>query len=122
MEQNTIERGARLIINFMGVKPIKHPTAEIYSWKDGVFFYVSETTEEKVMDAIVKYSKYHTSWNWLKPVIDKIIESIGFKTVDECSDEEWFQSTRITQMYIGVSIETAFFYVTEYLEWFNKSK
>lgn len=63
---------------------------------------------------------FHLDWNWIKLVIDKIISGIGVKTVDECTDEEWFQITRITQMYIGVDISTAAHYVNEYLIWYNK--
>ena len=65
--------------------------------------------------------KYHSSWDWLKPVIDKIINSIGIKTIDECNDEEWFQYNRISRMYIGIEIKLAFHYVVEFIKWYNKN-
>lgn len=64
--------------------------------------------------------KYHLSWDWLMPVIHEIIKRTGVKTIDECSDEEWFQTTRITRMYIGITIDLAFYYVVEYIKWHNK--
>lgn len=66
--------------------------------------------------------KYHCSWDWLMPVIRKIINDIGVKTAAECTSEEWFQNTRICQMYIGIDIELAFYYVVEYIKWHNKNK
>ena len=56
------------------------------------------------------------------PVIKQIIASNALKTIDECSDEEWFQITRITNMYIGVSVEQAYHYVVEYIKWHNSQQ
>jgi hypothetical protein len=65
--------------------------------------------------------EYYTSWDCLMPVINQIIKTIGVKSIDECTEEEWFRSTKITRMYIGTPIESAFKYVTEYIRWYNKS-
>lgn len=109
----------RLILDFMGIKP-HSVIPDIYYWNDAPFFYISEDTPEKVMDGIVEYSKYHTSWDWLKPVIDKIITTIGVATVDECTDEEWRLHTSISRMHIGIPIEWAYNYVIEWLKWYYK--
>lgn len=61
----------KLIAQFMGVKPTME-SPDVYSYKDGVFFMVREDTPEKVMEAIADYAKYHTSWDWLMPVLDEI--------------------------------------------------
>lgn len=57
MEQNEIIEGNRLIADFMGVKIGE----DKYSWRPGV----QEPLQEY-------HLAYHTSWNWLKPVVDKI--------------------------------------------------
>lgn len=65
----------RIICEFMGVRP-KMESPDVYTYKDGVFFMVREHNPEKVMEAIVGYVKYHSSWDWLMPVLDKI-EKMG---------------------------------------------
>lgn len=66
----------RIICEFMGVKP-KMESPDVYTYNDGIFFSVREDNPEKVMDAIVKYAKYHTSWDWLIPVVKKIREVVN---------------------------------------------
>lgn len=68
------------------------------------------------------YMKYHLSWDWLMPVIGEIINRIGFKTVMECTEEEWFQSTKISRMPIYTSIEQAHYNVVEYIKWYKRHK
>jgi hypothetical protein len=61
----------KLIAEFMGIKPtMERP--DVYSYVDTPFFMVREDNPEKVMEAIAKYAKYQTSWDWLIPVIKKI--------------------------------------------------
>lgn len=66
--------------------------------------------------------KYHKSWNWLKPIIDNIVQQIGVKTIDDCDDEEWFITINITRMSISVSIEYAWKRVIEFIKWYNKQQ
>lgn len=65
----------KLILNFMGVKPTME-SPDVYSYSDGIFFSVRKNTPEEVMNAIAKYAKYQTSWDWLIPVIKKIREVV----------------------------------------------
>lgn len=109
----------KLIVNFMGLEPIEG-LRKFSIYKD--YILVNCETKEEALDSFCENTKYHISWHWLKPVIDAIIKSIGIKTVDECTEEEWFQYTRITQMYIGVDIALAYHYVIEYLKWYNNQK
>jgi len=67
----------KLIAEFMGVFDKILSTGNIYSWSDAPFFYTTEDSKEKVMENIAKYSKYHSDWNWLMGVVEKI-ESLGF--------------------------------------------
>jgi len=84
-----ITESNKLIAEFMGVKP-RMESPDVYTFNDGIFFSCRENNPEKVMDAIAKYSKYHTSWDWLMPVIGKILD-ISFQ--DE-GDAEDFYSIR----------------------------
>jgi len=64
----------KLIAEFMGVHDeisLDSIAGNIHSWSDAPFFYITEDSKEKVMEGITKYSKYHTSWDWLMPVVQK---------------------------------------------------
>tara|TARA_R110002051_G_scaffold101896_2_gene173052 strand:+ start:171 stop:494 length:324 start_codon:yes stop_codon:yes gene_type:complete len=71
----------KLIAEFMGVHDeisLDSIAGNIHSWSDSPFFYITEDSKDKVMEGIAKYSKYHTSWDWLMPVVNKIeIENEG---------------------------------------------
>lgn len=71
MTKKEILDSNRIIAEFMGLRP-KMISPDQYSWSDGPTFYTENDTPEKVMDDIVEYAKYHTSWDWLMPVVIKI--------------------------------------------------
>ena len=65
----------KLIAEFMGLYDeisLDSIAGNIHSWSDAPFFYITEDSKEKVMEGITEYSKYHTSWDWLMPVIEEI--------------------------------------------------
>lgn len=117
MNIDEILQGNKLIAKFMGeINAISDlyylPNFGKYVNQYGIIDYVDTFRASEL--------KYHSSWDWLMPVMRKIINGIGVRTVDECSDEEWFQSTRIAQMYIGIDIAIAHHYVVEFITWYNK--
>ena len=61
----------KIIAEFMGLKP-KMESPDIYVFNDMPYFSVRENNPEDVMNAIVKYSKYNSDWNWLMQVVEKI--------------------------------------------------
>ena len=119
----------RLILDFMGVKPhLQSP--DVYTWNDGLFYSIAETTPEKVMEGISKYAKYHSDWNWLMEVVEKIEEG----TFD---DENSFNVTIgatcycVIQDSFGELIEvigeeetkqeSVYKAVVEFIEWYNNN-
>lgn len=65
----------KLIAEFMGLHDeisLDSIAGNIHSWSDSPFFYITEDSKEKVIEGITEYSKYHTSWDWLMPVVIKI--------------------------------------------------
>ena len=54
--------------------------------------------------------------------LDKIINMIGVKTVDECTDEEWRYYTMISRMWIGVSIVEAWVLVEDFVCFYNSGR
>lgn len=127
----TIEKNNRMIAEFMGVKP-KMESPDVYTYSDGVFFMCRENNPEKVMDAIAGYVKYHTSWDWLMPVVEKIESFQDGKEGDamRCHlyDVEIRQHSCIIES-VGIEmlgfhskIEATYFAIVAFIEWYNENK
>tara|TARA_B110000967_G_scaffold128632_1_gene131382 strand:+ start:4587 stop:4952 length:366 start_codon:yes stop_codon:yes gene_type:complete len=67
-----MEKNNKLIAEFMGLNAQILSTNNVHSWNDAPFYYITEDSKEKVMEGVSEYSKYHTSWDWLMPVVEKI--------------------------------------------------
>ncbi len=52
-------------------------------------------------------AKYHSSWDWLMPVVEKI---------DSMRDEERF---KVTALFLGTSIKDVHAAVVDYIKWYN---
>ena len=92
MENNN--KNNKLIVEFMNIEDQIISTRNIYSWNDAPFFYTSGDSKDKVMDDIVKYSKYHESWDWLMPVANEIIKSRDEQNTDsDLTDLKYALST-----------------------------
>ena len=98
----------KLIAEFMGVDTQILSTGNIHSWSDAPFFYITEDSKEKVMEGIAKYSKYHESWDWLMPVVDKCYTS----NMQHPNDN-------ITQGLIDVDIKATYQAVVEFIKEYN---
>ena len=106
----------KLIAAFMGVKPDGDWFNGQELFKAGLPFYYG------LMGNGTNDLKFHCSWDWLMPVIQKIIKTIGYKSVEYCTTEEWYNYTNIARMYIGIDIQHAHYYVVEFIYWYNKNK
>lgn len=104
MASNEELSGNWLIAEYMKLKKV------VYG-ETGVTYYIDNVPYQ------VDKLRYHLSWDALKPVIDKILKEIAFKTEDECTKDEWYIYQDIAGMYIGVDIAQAHHYVVEYLKW-----
>jgi hypothetical protein len=66
--------------------------------------------------------QYHTSWNWLMPVVEKI-EDMSYELRKDAAECSLFNFE--TQHYIVVSgggIKAIHQLVVEFIKWYNKSK
>jgi len=100
----------RIILEFMDVHPKK--IMNYYTWNDSIWFSVREKSEEKAMNSIVKYSKYHTDWNWLMEVIEKCSNIAA----ELDAWEEYYQITDFIPR-----IDTTHRAVIQFIEWYNKN-
>ena len=80
----------KLIAEFMGVHDeisLDSIAGNVHSWSDAPFFYITEDSKEKVIENISEHSKYHESWDWLMPVIRKVLTSIDIDSLNYDTDE-----------------------------------
>ena len=117
----------KLIAEFMGVFDKILSTRNIYSWSDAPFFYTTEDSKEKVMENIAKYSKYHSDWNWLMEVVEKI-ESLGFDFAIYTGSSVSIINTDNTPFKEVVSEgcknkkEAVYNACLQFIKWYNKHK
>ena len=103
----TIEEKNGMIANFMGVK-FKDDNEYINELKEmrsnGIFF------EQGYMASELKY---HTSWDWLMPVVDAIYNTdIDEQATNEIGD--------ITHALLDVNINAVHEAVVNFIEFYNK--
>ena len=96
----------KLIAEFMGLENQILSTGNIHSWSDAPFFYITKNSKEEVMKGIVKYSKYHKSWDWLMPVIEKITELC----------EEPQELDELKHALLCVDIKSVYFIIVEFIK------
>ena len=129
--KNIIENN-KLIAEFMGLFDKILSTGNIHSWSDATFYYCTEDSKEKVIEGIIKYSKYHTDWNWLMKVVEKIhsMQSYGVLinpngTYIQDEDDKvicmTFKNEEVNGEIISSSnIEATFNCCVEFVKWYNE--
>lgn len=111
---NTIENN-KLIAEFMGGKP-----------KDGKYWFIPYHCLVN-MDTIEigngRISKYHTSWDWLMPVVEKIWNIIGNRSslfYFEVDEEFTIYGKEKPSMDSNKS--NCYLAVVEFIKWYNENK
>ena len=141
---NTLE-GNKLIAEFMGYKPVRCSNG--FAWdigksipsKDHLF-----PIQGKLITKYCNYLKFHTSWDWLMPVVEKI-ESLNLGTIKLDEDDmfrnanavfrieykdvyidlyggmkkqdEWMEQTQFHS-----KLDATYKAVLEFIQWYNENK
>jgi hypothetical protein len=110
---NTTENN-KLIAEFMGrsISPIT--LAEFRKLKP--------RDKHLVSGAFVEDLQYHSDWNWLMEVVNKVNRTIGVKTIDECTKEEWVVYGMVKSLYLGTPIDYVYNACVQFVQWYNKNK
>ncbi len=127
MEEQKIIEGNKLIAEFMGAECLSPKTKFSYfdfgndwSENEGIF-------QQKIH---IRMLKYHSSWDWLMPVVEKVrdkncIVSIWFNrqlntnnTTIANFEDGWKKDINIS----GVGIESTYKSVIEFIKWHNNQK
>ena len=134
MTDEEILNGNELIAKFMGYQILnkKYETQYMCSSNESAW---TVTEGEIVCDSqgrevddesqepylYLEHLPFNSSWDWLIPVVEKIISTIGLKTTDECTTDELKLYTTISQMRIGTPKDIVFYNVVKYIELYNKN-
>lgn len=124
----------KMILDFMGVKPIYNSYTNKYTYSDGIYFTVSDDSYDKVMDSMSEYSKYNSDWNWIMGVVEEIglrnfhdknlmgivtIYGLNRTSIRCYINEELINVIDCSDVSgIGATYEA----VCEFIEWYNKNK
>jgi hypothetical protein len=63
---------------------------------------------------------FDTDWNWLMEVVNKVNRTIGVKTIDECTKEEWVVYGMVKSLYLGTPIDYVYNACVQFVQWYNK--
>lgn len=65
---------------------------------------------------------FHSSFDWLMPVVHKITDISRFKSIDECTPEQWQYYKSISSLPISSEIHHIWFAVVRFIQWYNTQK
>ena len=68
------------------------------------------------------YLKFHISLDWLILAVEKIKELTQFKTIDECSQEEWEVAIGVTRLSITTDTLIIWMAVIQFAKWHKKRR
>jgi hypothetical protein len=80
MNKDQIIENNKVIMKYMGIEP-KFILGK-YRWDDLPYFVTSNESKRKTINSVAEYVKYHKSWDWLMPVVEKIEEDFEDLDID----------------------------------------
>jgi hypothetical protein len=61
--------------------------------------------------------EYHSSWDWLMPVVEKIRTTAGCLINSDSQEKKY--AFMLFSLSVTTPIETVYLYVSNYIEWYN---
>jgi hypothetical protein len=118
-----------LIAEFMGVKETKDSfisyghDAPCWYTTNGLLRSSTFTVPNKSFSEFVHESRYHLSWDWLMPVVEKIIQIKGSHFIyDHTVLEIFMYGKRIVRIGDATMIGNYYNGVVEFIKWYNTQK
>jgi len=115
-----------LIAEFMGLKPNRAPYQESFIWDN--YADIRELADI-VMHEIGDeqwyiYPRFHESWDWLMPVVEKILSSDMYHKIGETETSIVGTShmSHVKTSLMSAHILTVYEAVVEFIKWYNKNK
>lgn len=118
MENKEILEYNKRCAEFLGVNKTLSsyylPKFGLYVNKYGEVYYEEVFREEEL--------KFHSDWNWIMEVVEAIVEKTKFKTIEECSENEWYATIGITKLAITFKKEAVVQAINRFLIWYQNNK
>lgn len=115
MNNQSIEEGNKAISLFMNDRRTADLIKDMdYDKTQGKDFHLNE-------EATLRQFKYHTSWDWLMPVvekIDKLFDEESDNWMNKILDEDF---PRITDLKITTPREYVWDAVIQFIKWYNQN-
>ena len=99
----TVEDTNRIIAEFI---ECSNPFNEI---TDATLYKVSQGTFE------LSELKYHTSWDWLMPVVEKIYDKM------ESMPEDFLRRSRLHECLLDINLNNLYNFVVKFIKWYNNN-
>lgn len=115
MTQEEIIEGNKFIADFMGGKWV----TDMSSHEFGGFMELKNPKDLYFCDTTLL--KYHSSWDWLMPVIAKIMALNLQESNDLCQREPSFYIRPIRNVLCGIDIEETWLAVVKFIKWYNNT-
>lgn len=115
MNKDILE-GRILIDDFMGYTVTERiDEYKVYVWKNKTHYVVHECHREE--------GEYHTSWDWLMPVVEKIEKKKGVHfVISELGCDIYSFGKHISNCREETKILTVWQAVVEFIKWYNQNK
>ena len=124
-------KGNKLIAEFMGMKSMLVSEYENYEGSDRSSVHFAD-----------HYQNYHSSWDWLIPVVEKITYELQFRyaghKLNEADAMEWYKwkryfqkekntcklitATEGVQLLTSSNIYRVYSFVVGFIQWYNENK
>ena len=132
MGQNKIIEGNKLIAEFMTPwrdkrkksYPFPFPVIEVVPAEHLMGYGHIPEGGIKHFEGTPDMMKYHSSWDWLMPVVEKI-ESLGYDfSIDNCYVRIWDGGQSDFEMTFSepTKLLTTYFAVIEFIKWYNNER
>ncbi len=128
MELAKIIEGNKLILKYLNIKCLDYPDFGVFVILPDYMYHLHEPTLHEKINGIYEYQvhvrdlKFHTSYDWLKIILNKIQSDNPFKTIDECADKEWFYLSTICRATLSDSTENIYKTIVSYLKFYYNIK
>ena len=109
----TQQEGNKLIFMFMGAKEMSSQTDP-----NGIKTILSAELNGVYARYFSRDLKYHTSWDWLKPVVEKIKDLV----LNDHPYDIGVDGADVLNLYITAPIETVWEQTVYFLQWYNTTK
>ena len=123
MEEKEVLEGNKLIAEFMGVAPVYDDEYEMYQ-----VIQVIEDVEDEQHFFTPKEMLFHSDWNWLMEVVDKL-DYLGAKvTIGRMKgDIEYIDPLNAENkvevgIACGVKITAVYAAIVQFINWYNSNK